>query len=428
MMTRRDVMLRLFIPLCAAPSAAVVTDLAAAFPTLSSINRPSASALLLDLAAAADAADSAAIDVYGSSSWLNEFEAEVAEALGKPAAVFVVTGVAAQNMALCVHANLPFRAHRTEPSPSFVMHGSSHLALYEEKAYDALLGLTPLVAGEIGKPLSASDIEYYLARLAAVGTSPSAILVEVPMRELGCTVPTWDELLELRALATRYNVPLHLDGARLWEASAYYEEVHGKTMADVCALFDSAYVSFYKGLGAISGAMLLGSEAFIARAKPWRRRLGANPFTLFPFALSSRLGFRKHVATFAARRAKLRGLAPQLREAAAAEGGSLRIVPPEPQCCQCFVFLGRGCTAEALDAARDAVQEQLGLRVYGRLRGDPAFRSPATADAEDGEGGAWEHYFEWTVGPAHTELDDAVFVEAWTAFFRALRDGGSSID
>ena len=93
----------------------------------------------------------------------------------------------------------------------------------------------------------------------AVGSAPAVIVLEVPTRELGCIVPTWEELLAMRALADAYGVPMHLDGARLWEAAPYYAE-GGHTIADVCAMFDSVYVSFYKGLGALSGAMLLGID------------------------------------------------------------------------------------------------------------------------------------------------------------------------
>jgi threonine aldolase len=144
--------------------AGTVVDLSVAFPMLSSTNKPSAAAVLTTLAAEAstdavigDAED--VIDVYGNSNWLSGFEREVAQTLGKERAVFVQTGVAAQNMALCVHAGLPFLAQRTQPKPCFIMHPTSHLNLYEERAFDTLLGLVPLLAGDESKPLVADDIE-----------------------------------------------------------------------------------------------------------------------------------------------------------------------------------------------------------------------------------------------------------------------------
>lgn len=211
-----------------------------------------ASDLLLALAAQAKIAEETdnVVDVYGNqSAWLARFEAEIAGALGKERAVFVPTGVAAQNMALAVHASLPFSKRRTEPAPSVLMHASSHLQLHEELAYSQLLGLTAIFAGDARRMLSPEDVERQLSRLASVGSAPSSILVELPMRELGCVAPPWEELVELRELSRRYGVPLHLDGARLFEIAPFYEETAGRSLQEVAALFDSVYVSFYKGFG-----------------------------------------------------------------------------------------------------------------------------------------------------------------------------------
>eukprot|EP00966_Prymnesium_polylepis_P163888 3789146-Prymnesium_polylepis.1 len=184
--------------------------------------------------------------------------------------------------------------------------------------------------------------------------------MEVPHRELGCASPPWEELEALSALAREYNCPLHMDGARLLEIAPYY----GRTAAEVAALFDTVYVSFYKGLGAMTGAMLLGDAAFIAATKPWRRRLGGNPYTVLPYALSCATAFRAHAGSFDARYRKMAAVAARL---SADFGGRLRFVPEAPQCCQAHCYL-RG-DAAALDAARDAVEARLGYRVYERLRG-----------------------------------------------------------
>lgn len=165
--------------------------------------------------------------------------------------------------------------------------------------------------------------------------------------------------------------------------------------------------------------MLAGDTAFIERAAPWRRRFGANPYTSFPYALSCRSGFARWSDTFGARWHKLRGLAPLLREVAAEEGGVLTFVPETPTCCQSHVFLGEGFTLDALDAARDAVDAEHGRRVYERLRSadDPLCLSrPVDATSTP-------FYFEWSLGPAHVEVDDSVFVDAWRAFFVTLRSG-----
>jgi threonine aldolase len=71
---------------------------------------------------------------------------------------------------------------------------------------------------------------------------------------------------------------VHCDGARLWEAAAGY----GRPPAELAALFDTTYVSFYKGLGALSGCCLAGPEDVVDEVRGWRRRLGGTLFGLWP--------------------------------------------------------------------------------------------------------------------------------------------------
>mmetsp|Transcript_18369 Transcript_18369/g.57457 ORF Transcript_18369/g.57457 Transcript_18369/m.57457 type:complete len:388 (+) Transcript_18369:149-1312(+) len=352
--------------------------LGTAFP-----RRP-ASEVLADAAEAAAAAEVGgegdAIDVYGRGAWLESFESEVASEFGKESALFFPTGVCAQLAALCVYAggvgrgagDLMPRLSR----PSFIVQATSHLLLHEEDAARQLLGFTPLVVGAKDRPLSPADVEKEMSRLAAVGARPCCILLEVPHRELGCETLRLDELREMRRLAVQYEVPLHADGARLLEVAPHY----GLPLPELCRLFDSLYVSFYKGLGGVTGAMLLGSPTVTREAAVWRRRLGGNPFTVAPYALSCRAAFRAHRGSFDARWRRLQQLA--------------------------HVYL-RG-DAAALDAARDAVLRERGVRVYSRLRG-------AAVGPE-----ADECYFELTLGPRHLEVADAVYVGAWRAFFAAL--------
>lgn len=433
------------LALTALVTAVLVRDLALPFP------RPTPTQAVQQLAEAvqrqaADAEPDDMIDVYGGrSEWLSDFETEIAGHLGMERAMFFPTGVAAQNSALAVHAGLPFRAYRTQPPPVFVMHETSHLHRYEEAAYSELLGLGTILAGDADRVLAAADVQIHLERLAAVGVAPSAIVVELPHRELGCATVPLAELRALRALADKYRLPLHLDGARLWEIAPYYASAEngGVTLQELVGLFDTAYVSFYKGLGALTGAMLLGPEKFVSSAAPWRRRLGANPYTVFPYALSCRDAFRRHHHTFAERADKLVALAPLLAAAAEAEGGSWRTVPAVPQCCQAQVCLGLRASTEVgtggdvndanapdggesaikriavMEAARDAVDRELGVRVFQRIAG-PA-PPHTTVGIANTAAVPHEVFFEWCLGPAHVDVEDEVFVQAWTAFWRELR-------
>jgi len=87
-------------------------------------------------------------------------------------------------------------------------------------------------------------------------------------------------------MARERNITLQLDGARLWECQPFYQ----RSYAEIAALFDTVYVSFYKILGGITGAMLLGPEDVIAEARIWQRRHGGNLVRMFPFVLSAKQG------------------------------------------------------------------------------------------------------------------------------------------
>ena len=114
----------------------------------------------------------------------------------------------------------------------------------------------------------------------------AALLLELPQREIGGQLPAWDELLAIVNWVRERNIALHLDGARLWECRPFYR----RSYAEITAVFDTVYVSFYKILGGITGAMLLGSEDHIAEARIWQRRHGGNLVRMFPFVSSARLG------------------------------------------------------------------------------------------------------------------------------------------
>jgi threonine aldolase len=74
-----------------------------------------------------------------------------------------------------------------------------------------------------------------------------------------------------------------LDGARLWECTPYY----GKSLAEIVALFDSVYVSLYKGIGGLGGCCLAGEDDLVAQARVWRQRHGGTLFALWPYAASA---------------------------------------------------------------------------------------------------------------------------------------------
>ena len=254
-------------------------------------------------------------DVYGdftsnaNSSWIRRFEHQVADYLGHEDALFLPSGVMAQMITLCVN-----RERSTcSDKDFFLCHYSSHLLIHEQDSFSELLKMNaviipPHAQEEIQAPLMYTDVNANLA-----SSTPSTIIVECPHREIGGKCTPIEDLKAISSTCREKGIRFHMDGARLWEASAYYcstspgDEVSSSsvTIKDLCALFDSIYVSFYKGLGGLTGAMLLGDNAFISQSRVWLRRFGGNLFTLTPYALSAYVGFQQNVNSFQARRDRL---------------------------------------------------------------------------------------------------------------------------
>ena len=102
--------------------------------------------------------------------------------------------------------------------------------------------------------------------------------IELPLREAGYLLPPWDELVGLVEAAQARGIPVHLDGARLWESQPFYD----RPLAEIAALGDTVYVSFYKGLGGIAGAALVGPADVIAEARHWQHRHGGTLVSVYP--------------------------------------------------------------------------------------------------------------------------------------------------
>ena len=235
-------------------------------------------------------------DVYGTGELIESFEIEIADMLGKEAAVFLPSGTMAQCIALRIWAD---RAS----SRQVAFHATSHLQIHEEGAHRELYGLEAELIGDPRQVISLADLQ-------ALQKKPAAVLLELPMREIGGQLPGWDELEAQSQWARQQGIALHLDGARLWQCSPHY----GRSLAEITALFDSVYVSFYKDIGGIAGSVLAGPVDFIDEAKKWIRRAGGNLYSLFPYVLSARAGMQRNLASLPDAVADAAWLAERLNE------------------------------------------------------------------------------------------------------------------
>lgn len=272
-------------------------------------------------------------DRYGEGDFLEAFEAEIAGQLGFAAAVFMPSGTMAQLIAMRIW-------HDEQGKKPIGLHATSHLELHEEHAYTKLHGMKAVILGRSDRMLTADD-------LAKQAEGLSAALVELPARELGGILPSWQDLSEMKRLSKAKGFKLHLDGARLWECGPAYE----MPLAQICEGFDSAYVSFYKGLNGVSGCMLAGSKHVIAKAKVWQRRHGGNLFALYPYIVSAKMNYEK-------RRDAFPKYLTRAREIAALFGtiDGLKVVPEQPHTNMFHLFI------RADVAAIEAVRDQIALR------------------------------------------------------------------
>ena len=217
------------------------------------------------------------IDIYNAGPAMQRLEAESAALLGKPAALFFHKGVSAQLAALLVHAEASNRR-------VIALHPLSHIARDEKDPLDRLCGLISRRVGVEHAPFTAAD-------LTALAEPLGAVTVELPIRQAGFIGTAWDDLAAISAWARSRRVPFHIDGARIWESAPWYN----KSLAEISALADSVYVSFYKGLGGMGGCVLAGSADFVAAAKPWRTRLGGDMPTIFPYVITALDGLHHHL-------------------------------------------------------------------------------------------------------------------------------------
>jgi len=247
-------------------------------------------------------------DRYGDGGVVADLEAEIAALLGKPAAVFLPSGTMAQQSVLRVHASR--RGRRT-----VVFHPTCHLERHEGEAYQRLHHLTGRQAGDPNRLIGRDDLDQIREPVAA-------LLLELPQRDLGGQQPEWAELEAQVAWARDRGAAAHLDGARLWESAAGY----GRPPGEIAALFDTVYVSFYKGLGALAGCCVAGPDDVVAEVREWRRRMGGTLFGLWPSAASALTCLKRRLPLMPRYLSHAQAIAGALKDLP-----GVRVIPDPPQ-------------------------------------------------------------------------------------------------
>jgi threonine aldolase len=288
-------------------------------------------------------------DTYGAGGAVAELETKIAGLLGKPAAVFMPSGTMAQQSVLRVHADR--RCRKT-----VLFHPMCHLDWHEEQGYQRLHGL-------IGRPVGDRHRLMTLEDLRSVAEPPAALLIELPQRDLGGQQPDWDDLSGQAAWARDRGAAVHMDGARLWESAAGY----GRGHADIAALFDSVYVSFYKGIGALPGCCVAGPEDVIAEVGEWRRRMGGTLHGMWPSAASALTCLERRLPRFPGYLEHARAIATALSGLA-----GVRVIPDPPQVPMMHVLLEVTAEGYSQAAGRLAREDAIWVNPKSATTPDPA--------------------------------------------------------
>lgn len=208
-------------------------------------------------------------DLYGKGEIIENFQTKMADFLGKESAVFFPSGTMAQQIALRIWCD-------KKGQKKVAYHPLSHLEIHEEDGLKELHHIETVLLANKNRVIELSDV-------LTMEEGIACLLLELPQREIGGQLPDYDTLEKISSHCREKGIKLHLDGARLFEILPYYQ----KTASEICSLFDSVYVSVYKGIGGIAGAILAGDHDFTQQSKVWKRRHGGDLISLYPYIISA---------------------------------------------------------------------------------------------------------------------------------------------
>ena len=222
-------------------------------------------------------------DVFGEDETINTLQAETALLLGKQAGLFVPSGTMGNQLAIKA---------QTEPGNELICEADSHIRYYEAggAAFNSMVQLYPL-HGERGV-LTAQQVESAI-QPDDVHSAPTALItLENTHNRAGGTIMPLENILGIREVATRHNLAMHLDGARLMNA-VVASDVDAKTWSEP---FDSVSICFSKGLGAPVGSVLCGSVEMIKKAHRYRKIFGGGMRQAGIIAAGALYALHHHVA------------------------------------------------------------------------------------------------------------------------------------
>ena len=201
-------------------------------------------------------------DVYGEDPTVNRLQDLAAAMLGKKAAFFVPSGTMANQLSIRI---------QTQPGQEVIVESRSHIIRYEQGAAGALSGVQlHWVIGERGI-MTAEQIEAAIRPKDPYSIRTALICLENTHNAGGGTIYPLSTIERIRAVAVRHSIPMHLDGARLFNAVA----ATTLPAASYAQNFETVSVCLSKGLGAPVGSLIITNDsALIEKARRFRRMYG----------------------------------------------------------------------------------------------------------------------------------------------------------
>lgn len=203
-------------------------------------------------------------DVFGEDPTVNRLQERAAEIFEKEAALFVPTGSMGNQIAIKLH---------TKPGDEIVVEEKSHILNYEMAASSLISGvlIRAVRSSDGGRILKWEEIEPVIHVNQPYYVCPTGLIcLENTHNFGGGSVMTASEIDEICKRSHQLGIPVHLDGARIFNASVAL----GESVARLARSVDSVQFCLSKGLGAPVGSLLLGRRDFIEEARVWRKRLG----------------------------------------------------------------------------------------------------------------------------------------------------------
>lgn len=241
-------------------------------------------------------------DQNGEDPTVNELERRGAELLGKEAAVFVPSGIMGNLTSILTHAS---RGHE------IIIGDQSHILWYEAAGAAAVGSVSPRTVPTNPDGTLPLDAIEAVIRIPEPGfPATAAIAVENTHNRCGGTVLPQAYLADLRALADAHGIPIHMDGARIFNAAAAL----GIPASEIAAHADTVQFCFSKGLAAPVGSMVVGSAELIAKVRGYRKLLGGAMRQAGVIAAAALVSFDQMIDRLPEDHARARQLADVIAE------------------------------------------------------------------------------------------------------------------